>query len=140
MTALPRVVLDTNVWLDWLVFNDPSIVPLRTLVEAGRAQIYLDDVCAAELERALGYDLKREVDVPACMARAKRAAYASEATVPFAQVEKLPRCRDADDQKFLEAALAGRADFLITKDHALLELDGRAPFRIVTPAGFAAAK
>ena len=139
MPTMPRVVLDTNVWLDWLVFNDPAIAPLRALVEADRAQIYLDALCAAELERALSYDLKREVDVTACMAKARRAAYASEATVPSAQVAKLPHCRDPDDQKFLEAALASRADFLITKDHALLALDGRAAFRIVTPAGFAAA-
>jgi len=37
---------------------------------------------------------------------------------------------------FLEAALAARADCLVTKDRALLELGRRGrsiPFRIVTP-------
>jgi predicted nucleic acid-binding protein len=48
-----------------------------------------------------------------------------------------PQCRDPDDQKFLEAALAARADFLVTKDQALLELAQRVPqFRILTPAEF----
>src|SRR5882672_9167425 len=130
MRAPPRVVLDTNVWLDWLVFKDPAISPLRALVGADRAEIYLDEACAAELERALGYDLgKRTVDVPACMAEARRVARESEATVSMVAIAKLPRCRDGDDQKFLEAALAARADFLVTKDHALLELAGRVPFR-----------
>jgi predicted nucleic acid-binding protein len=47
----------------------------------------------------------------------------------------LPVCRDPDDQKFLEAALAARADFLVTKDQALLELAQRvSQFRILTPA------
>ena len=52
----------------------------------------------------------------------------------------MPRCRDPDDQKFLEAAAAARADALITKDEALLELARRKtklPFRILTPQGFA---
>ena len=44
----------------------------------------------------------------------------------------MPACRDSDDQKFLEAALAAHAGFLITKDRALLELAPRvAAFRIL---------
>lgn len=53
-------------------------------------------------------------------------------------VAALPRCRDPDDQKFLELARDGAADFLVTKDKALLKLRriSRDPggFRIVTPA------
>ena len=50
------------------------------------------------------------------------------------QRKSLPKCRDADDQKFLEAALAAQADFLVTKDEALLVLAKRdLPFRIVKP-------
>ena len=45
-------------------------------------------------------------------------------------------CRDREDDKFLETALAGEADFLITGDRDLLVMS---PFReipIVTPATF----
>jgi putative PIN family toxin of toxin-antitoxin system len=35
---------------------------------------------------------------------------------------KLPVCRDKDDQKFLVCAQSAQADFLITKDKALLKL------------------
>jgi putative PIN family toxin of toxin-antitoxin system len=35
---------------------------------------------------------------------------------------KLPICRDKDDQKFLVLAHTAQADFLITKDKALLKL------------------
>ena len=56
---------------------------------------------------------------------------------------KLPRCRDPDDQKFLEVARDARAHLLVSKDKALLELvRGRRkslPFRILTPAGYNAA-
>ena len=30
-----RLVLDTNVWLDWLIFDDPAIAPLRTARDGG---------------------------------------------------------------------------------------------------------
>ncbi len=140
MTGL-RAVLDTNVWLDWLVFDDPSTAPIKAAVAASRAEVLIDAACEAELERALGYDLgKRTVDVAACIAECRRAARRIESPAPEAERAKLPACRDRDDQKFLEAALAARAEFLLTKDRALLELAPRvAAFRILAPEGFAGA-
>ena len=140
MTGL-RAVLDTNVWLDWLVFDDPATAPIKAAVDAGRAEVFIDAACEAELERALGYDLgKRTVDAAACIAECRRVACRIESPVPEAERAKLPACRDRDDQKFLEAALAARAGFLVTKDRALLELAPRvAAFRILTPEGFAGA-
>ena len=142
-----RLVLDTNVWLDWLVFDDPSVATITAAIAAKRAQVFIDAACEAELERALGYDLgKRTVDIAACIAECRRVARRIESPVPEAERAKLPACRDRDDQKFLEAALAARAGFLVTKDRALLELAPRAgrerravPFRILTPEGFAGA-
>jgi len=135
-----RLVLDTNVWLDWLVFDDPAIATLRAAVAAGRAEVFMAPDCEAELERALGYDLgKRAVDIAACLAECARVVRRIAPVAKEAQSARLPTCRDPDDQKFLEAALAAGATFLVTKDRALLDLARRAlPFRIVTPAGFAA--
>jgi len=136
-----RLVLDTNVWLDWLVFEDPAIAPIRAAVVAGRAEVFIDLDCETELERALGYDLgKRAVDVSACLAECACVARRIEWVVEEAERARLPACRDRDDQKFLEAALAAGARFLLTRDRALLDLARRAlPFRIVTPRGFGAA-
>jgi predicted nucleic acid-binding protein len=77
----------------------------------------------------------------ACIAQCRRIAKRIDAPAP-APRGMLPVCRDADDQKFLEAALAANAEFLITKDRELLELAkkrARVPFRILTPAEFRAA-
>jgi putative PIN family toxin of toxin-antitoxin system len=130
------------VWLDWLVFDDPAIAPIKAAVAAERAQVFIDAACEAELERALGYDLgKRSVDIAKCLAECRRVAKRIEPELTEAESAGLPRCRDRDDQKFLEAALAARADFLVTKDKALLDLARRrnaVPFRIFTPEGFAA--
>jgi putative PIN family toxin of toxin-antitoxin system len=137
-----RVVLDTNVWLDWLVFADPGVAPIRAALAAGRIEIFIDAACEAELERALGYDLGRlspdAAAQAACLAECRRIARRVGAPAPEPECAQLPRCRDPDDQKILEAALAAGAQILVTKDRALLDLARRgAPFRIVTPAEFA---
>ena len=135
-----RVVLDTNVWLDWLVFHDPSIAPLKAAVEEGRAEILIDAACEAELARVLAYDLGRHSIGPdaqaACLAACRGVARFINHE-KAAKTPDLPRCADPADQIFLEAALAARADFLVTKDRALLDLGRRSlPFRIVSPGEF----
>ncbi len=138
-----RLVLDTNVWLDWLVFDDPAVAPIKAAVAAKRAEVFIDVACEAELERALAYDFgrKRTLDAAgrgACLAECRRVAQRIHAAVPEAERARLPACRDPDDQKFLEAALAAHAGLLVTKDRALLDLSRRPlPFRILTPEGFA---
>lgn len=145
LTGGLRLVMDTNVWLDWLVFDDPAVAPIRAAVSAGRAAVFIDEPCAAELASVLRRKLgRRTLDAAAqaaCLAEVGRVARIIEQSEPEEKLV-LPRCRDTDDQKFLEAAAAARADVLITKDQALLELARRRtrppPFQIVTPATFAA--
>lgn len=136
-----RLVLDTNIWLDWLVFAEPSVDPVKKAVVSNRAAVYIDDLCEAELERVLAYDLgKHSIDTAAqaaCLAACRHTALRIEEVAPEALQVRLPLCRDQDDQKFLEAALAAKADFLVTKDQALLELARRVRrFRILTPQEF----
>lgn len=138
LAARWRLVLDTQVWLDWLVFDDPSVVPLREALAADRAEIYMDAPCEAELERVLGYPIGKVVAPKAVqaerLAEARRIARRPVRALGEAERASLPRCADPDDQKFLELALAAPADALLTKDRALLALARRVPFRIVSPA------
>ena len=139
-----RLVLDTNVWLDWLVFDEPALAPLKAAVLERRAEIFIDAACAEELERVLAYDLgKHSIDAAAqagCLAECRRIARpvgSDPDSLGWGLTpNSLPRCTDPGDQMFLEAALAARADCLVTKDRALLDLGrGRRamPFRIVPP-------
>src|SRR5262249_46035595 len=92
---------------------------------------------ARVLARGVGkrtFDAEVQVD---CMNELRRVAMRIEAPAPEAARRVLPVCRDPDDQKFLEAALAAGAGFLVTKDQKLLELTKRVPFKIVTPKEFA---
>jgi uncharacterized protein len=134
-----RLVLDTNVWLDWLVFDDPGIGRIAAAVAAGEAEIVVDAAGETELARVLGYPFKdrtlsvqRQIE---CLARCRSLARGAE-NAGAETAHRLPKCSDPDDQKFLELALACGAAFLVTKDRALLDLAGRKglPFRIVEPA------
>lgn len=132
---MPRLVLDTNIWLDWLVFAEPGIAPIRAAHAAGRLEIAIDEACEAELVRVLAYDLGRHSIGAAAQAEALAQCRQVARRVDTAPAAGLPQCRDPDDQKFLEAALAAKADFLVTKDLALLALARRVrEFRILTPA------
>ena len=48
-----RLVLDTNIWIDWLVFDDPAIVPLKAACQAGLIQIMANAACLEELNKVL---------------------------------------------------------------------------------------
>ena len=122
------------------MFEDPGIAPIRDAVATGAAEVYVDAACEEELARVLARGVaKRTFDAEACMEKHRLLARRIEVPLSPAERARLPACRDPDDQKFLEAALAAGAQFLVTKDRELLALDrprSRLPFRIVTPAGF----
>ena len=140
LLAKMRLVLDTQVWIDWLVFEDPSTLPLRASLAKNHAEIFINASCATELARVLGYPLgRRSLDAPAqaaCLQQCFAVSTRIEPDLPSLQ-EPLPVCRDPDDQKFLQLAAAARADCLVTRDRALLELERRKlPFRILPPGAF----
>ncbi len=142
-----RLVLDTNVWLDWLLFGDPDVAPLKAAVAQGRAEIFMDGAGESELARVLAYPFQnRTLDAAAqagLLAQCRHIARKSEGESRKAEVNLLPKCEDPDDQKFLELALTCGAAFLVTRDRALLGLARHKarplPYRIVTPAQLAAA-
>jgi putative PIN family toxin of toxin-antitoxin system len=143
-----RLVLDTNIWLDWLVFEDTGIAHIRQLQEAGRLEIVVDAVCEAEFAEVITRKFqKKSLDrqaQAAALARLRRLSTRIDARPTTPERARLPACRDPDDQKFLELALAAGADVLVTKDRALLELARRrkkqvgrtVPFHILTPLEF----
>lgn len=141
-----RLVLDTNVWLDWLVFNDPGIAAISKVVAAQGAEIFATAACEQELMRVLTYPMRKaplDADAQAaCLTQFRRMARRPE-DAGRGDGAALPRCGDADDQKFLELARDCGADFLITRDRDLLVFARHKyqplPFRIVTPPQFASA-
>ncbi len=150
-TSFPRLVLDTNIWLDWLVFANPEVASIKALVTSGAAEVFIDAHCTNELIRVLAYPRTTttlDADAQAeCLAECRKHARQwinpqAHATQSSEAGARLPICRDADDQKFLELARDCGATYLITRDHDLLLLARRriraTPFCIVTPGQFTA--
>jgi putative PIN family toxin of toxin-antitoxin system len=141
-TPALRAVLDSNVWIDILVFDDPITRPIRAALEAGTLEALIDARCLKELTYVLDY--------PQFVRFAMNKAQALETLARLSQLVEpeplsedappLPKCRDRDDQKFLELAHAIKADWLVSKDRALLKLAKRTArdfgFRIAQPAPF----
>jgi putative PIN family toxin of toxin-antitoxin system len=136
-----RLVLDTNVWLDWLVFEDPDVAPVKAAVAAARAEVVMNDAVVAELARVLAYRFGARTLTPdaqsKCLAECGRVSARSVGPDARAERRSVPVCDDPDDQKFLDLAAACGAHYLVTRDRDLLELaqqrDPVPPFRIVTP-------
>jgi len=128
-----RIVLDTNVVLDLFHWANVDAVPIMAALEAGRIECLVDDSTLDELRRVLTYP---QLKLTPEMIAERYARYSALVTViPAGEAAPLPRCKDRDDQKFLELAERSGADLLVSKDKALLKLRGRTKlgFRIMKP-------
>jgi len=130
----PLLVIDTNVVLDLLHFDDAVARPLRLALEAGRVRCVASAPTLDELQRVLAYP---EFDLDAVRQAVLFARYRalSEAAQTVEGCAGLPRCSDPDDQKFIELAAAVGAQGLVSKDRAVLKLRRRcaAQFLIMRP-------
>lgn len=117
MSAVPTLVLDTNAWLDLLVFDDPALSGLAEAIDDGALRIAIDARALAELARVLRYDALKLDDAIAATLFARAMGLSQQVDV---QPMLLPRCRDPDDQVFLEIAVAAGAAALLTRDAELL--------------------
>ena len=126
MSAMPLLILDTNIVLDWLYFADLSCAALAQAIEAGQvrwaASATMRDELAHVLER--GVRAQRPGDAAAVWAGWQRWC---EPVEPL--VHAVPpglRCTDPDDQKFIDLALQTGACSLLSRDRAVLKLAHRA--------------
>ena len=119
------IVLDTNIVLDLFVFSDAAAAPLKRALDAGELDWLATQPMRDELIRVLGYPQI----IP------KLALYKLTAADVLAQFDQHARrvavapkaratCRDADDQKFIDLAVAHSA-LLLSKDKAIISMTKR---------------
>ena len=133
-----RLVLDTNVVLDLFHWANTDAVPIMAALEGGQVECLADERTLDELQRVLTYP---QLKLTPEMAVDRYNRYTRLVRmVPDGEAPPLPRCKDRDDQKFLELAARCGAHLLVTKDKALLRLRGRTTlgFRILKPAAASA--
>lgn len=134
-----RLVLDTHVWLDWLVFEDPRHAPLRDRLDPamdGPVLLATETMLAefAHVIRRPRFALTPDDAIRLSAAQRDRVRIVADA--PDC---RLP-CTDPDDQCFIDLAIAHGVDALLSRDKALLRLarlaHRRFGVRILTPEAF----
>ena len=127
-----RAVLDTNILISAFLTKGPPSIVLRWVLENG--VLIFSDPTFNELADRIG---KPKFD-PYISASHRRELVADlEAAAEWTTInDALQICRDPDDDKFLETALSGRADCIVSGDRDLLVLDPFEGVRIMTAADF----
>ena len=119
------IVLDTNIVLDLFVFEDPATAPLLTALRQGTLRWIATQPMRVELERVLAYP-----QIVKSLAHHQRAAtqvlahFDSMAVLHDIAPKAGVTCKDPDDQKFIDLAVAQQAQ-LLSKDHAVLCMQKR---------------
>ena len=113
-------VIDTNIVLDLWLFEDPATVPLRAALQSGLIAHLATSSMRDELERVLTYPhiikrmAKSKLQAQDILSRFDEHHLLAEPAV------KAPcTCKDPDDQKFIDLAVA-HAVPLLSKDAAIL--------------------
>lgn len=119
------LVIDTNIVLDLFVFDDPAAAALRVQLQQRRWCWTATRAMREELGHVLAYPaLARWLERLARDAGEVLAQFDAHARlVPDAPATPW-RCADADDQKFIDLAVAHRAP-LLSKDKAVLRMRRR---------------
>lgn len=128
-----RIVVDTNILISFLLVPDSP--PNRAVKKAiHEGTLLASDDTLEELSTVL--------------ARSKFNQYISledrqeflrkllRITEKIIITKRIRECRDTSDDKFLEVAINGKANFIITGDQDLLVLNPSKDFEIVTPVDY----
>ena len=113
-------VIDTNIVLDLWLFEDPATIPLRAALQSGAISHLATASMRDELERVLAYPhlvkrmAKSNIQAQDILSRFDEYLLAAEPAAKAACT-----CKDPDDQKFIDLAVAHAAP-LLSKDNAIL--------------------
>jgi len=123
----PAIVVDTQVVMDWLVFNEPRVQPLVSALTSGTLRWLVAPAMRDEIRHVLGRGVAARYAPDLDLIEAQFDAHSESVEA----AEPSPRlvCRDPDDQKFIDLALARNARWLVSRDKALLALAKRAKLR-----------
>ena len=117
----PRLVLDTNVILDLLVFQDPAAEIIRIVLETKQMDAVRTEESMLELADVIqrtAFKLSKEeqeIILQAWESSTRLLENTAIEQAPFA-------CRDPDDQVFINLAFSVRPALLLSKDLRVLEL------------------
>jgi predicted nucleic acid-binding protein len=120
-----RLVLDTNIVLDLLVFADAACAPLAAGLAAGTLSWIATPAMREELARVLAYPkVAQRVASYRGGPGSVLADFDRQARLVDAAPKAVVTCGDPDDQKFIDLAVAYRCP-LLSKDFEILRMKKR---------------
>lgn len=131
----PRVIIDTNLVLSALVFTQGRLNCLRQAWQGSRCLPLLSKTTAAELIRVLAYPKFQLTPAEQQALLADYLPWCMVVHIPN-PLPEMPTCRNPFDLPFLQLAIAGKIDYLVTGDQDLLSLASQFAHPIVTADHF----
>jgi putative PIN family toxin of toxin-antitoxin system len=133
LSSQKNVILDTNTWLDWLLFNDSSVAEIRQRCIDKTVQLIatlrMRDELALVLMRPQFKKHFNGTRQPDQLLAEFDALVEIVHAPPALTVVKAPLhpllCKDPDDQIFIDLALASSPCVLVSKDKLVLAVSKR---------------
>lgn len=129
-----KAVLDTNVLISGIFWKGPPFEILEAW-QKRRFLLVISPPILDEYRRVLD-EMTKQRPIPVLGSILEIIELRSEMVTPVRFPERV--CSDPDDDKFLEAALAARADYVVSGDAALLRIKNHQGIQIVRPRQFLA--
>lgn len=115
-----EVILDTNIVLDTFVFDDPAAKPLRAALQCGAVCWIATVPMREELARVLAYPkIAKRLAYYQLLADDVLQAFDGLVRIVDVAAKAPVVCKDPDDQKFIDLAVAHQC-LVLSKDNAVL--------------------
>lgn len=136
--ANQRVVIDTSVLLPILLYRDPESNWLAKLwIDAQILPLSNRETISELRDKLIEKSRSPKLQQARVFAEAKILKYEPWCKPVALEVNPAnPRCSDPEDQKFIDLAITGCADILITRDRALLCMNDQVTFEIMNDRDF----
>jgi putative PIN family toxin of toxin-antitoxin system len=130
-----QIVIDTNVLVSCLFNQNSKVHRILLYLIDGKYQLLYSEETMRELEEVLfrpriSRNILKDWDIAELIALLRFLG------IPILVKTSISFCRDPEDDKFLELAVDGHADYIVSGDKDLLILNSFRGIAIITPAAF----
>lgn len=127
---IPRIAIDTSVFISAVLFRGPTS-RLVSLWQKGTISVLMSSAILKEYARALAYPKFK-------LTRTEIRGIIEQELLPYVSPVKVKSTlhvitQDPSDDKFLELAQEGKADYILSGDKHLLDLKTFHGIKIITP-------
>jgi len=130
---VPKIVIDTNVFISAILFRGPTS-RLVSLWQKNAVSVLISSAVLKEYARALAYPKFK-------LTKTEIRGILEQELLAYVYPVKVKRSlhiitEDPSDNKFLELAVTGKADYILSGDKHLLGFKNFHGIKIITPAEF----